>query len=97
MNSKKAWPLLEQLPPGPTKENLLEIRKTLEEIENMNQFLLTLAGLEARGEKETVTLAVNTVQAISATICGDVDGVFYHLNLIFGEKAPDPAAAQGGE
>ena len=35
------WDLLEQLPPGSTKDNLIEIQKLLEKIEKVKEVLFT--------------------------------------------------------
>lgn len=92
-NSTIKWHLLEKLPAGPIKDNLIEIKNQLLGITEANDILLTLAKWKQACEEDTLTLAVDTVFDICCQIDLKPDAVFYHLNQIFEPQVEKPKAA----
>lgn len=87
------WPLLEKLPSGLIKDNLIEIKEHLDKIDQVCGVLGPLSDFERETEQQTVTLSNDTIMALMCIIDSNVDSVFHHLNQIFEPRA----AAQGGE
>jgi hypothetical protein len=94
-DSTTKWPLLEQLPDGPIKENLIELQGHLEQMLKARDILFTLYHHAEDIQDQTITLANETVSTLGVMIDCNVDAVFHHLNQIFNPESQ--AAPIGGE
>jgi len=94
-DSTTKWPLLEQVPDGPIKENLIELQGHLEEMLKARDILLTLYNYAEEVQDRTITMANETVSTLGVMIDSNVDAVFHHLNQIFNPESQ--AAPVGGE
>lgn len=93
-DSNTKWPLLNQLPEGPIKENLIEIQDHLEAIEKAMDVLRPLALFSAKTDTETITIANETVFTLAYIIDAEIDGVFYNLDQIFESQGQDQGDLQ---
>ena len=92
-NTGKRWPLLERVPPGLIKDNLIEIKEYLGKVLKVADILLTFYHHAKDSENETILLANETIVSFASMVEVNVDSVFHHLNLIF---EPKPQAAPEG-
>ncbi len=87
----KDWKLLEHLPSGPIKDELIELQLHLEDIGKAAAVLDPLARFAHAVEDESITLATQTVDSLVNIVETGIDSVFHHLNRIFEKEAPGAA------
>lgn len=85
----KEWPLPNQVPSGRIRENLVEIKTSLEQILKVKGALQVLADFSRECHEEVITVARATIDGFSCIIDAEVDCVFAYLNQIFEVKPLD--------